>query len=146
MTTLSNSPPDSAFFFAAALLCAIPMLAKAECETALTQTAMNQCLDSEYRKSQAMLDTLITDYQQRLTPQQLALFRKTQGDWEAYRKSACEFDTSSVQEASMYSLTMAVCLNSKTHERIFELKALSSCQEGDALCPARPSGNPPHAN
>lgn len=122
-------------FSVAFLIVLAPVLASVGCEAATTQAQINASQGQLRVQAEENLSHAITEYKARLSPEQIELFNHSQSAWASYRDTACTFQTSGTAGSSIHPTAMAVCLTAKTKERLIEIKALATCQEGDTSCP-----------
>jgi uncharacterized protein YecT (DUF1311 family) len=108
-----------------------------ECmDKASSQADMNACAQRAYQASDAELNKLYRQVEQRLgdnasTRKQLV---STQRAWVAFRDAECKFATSGGGSDSL--MTYNLCLEDQTRKRIEAFKAYLSCGDKDDLsCP-----------
>ena len=127
-------------FFATAVLMAIAPIAVAlaqDCTHATSQMAMNVCADQAYRKTDAELNAVYKQINDRLKDDKetIKLLVSAQKAWLAFRDAECTFSTSASAQGSVYSMLVAQCRDGLTSKRIDELKTYLRCEEGDMSCP-----------
>ena len=108
---------------------------------AQTQLEMNRDADRTLRDTEAKLDAAVTTYRKRLERSQRAAFDESQRRWVAYRKAACEYQSSGVAGGSAYPMVLAACLTDYANERLTIITELMNCFEGDLSCPAFKRGS-----
>ena len=108
---------------------------------AQTQLEMNRDADRTLRDTEAKLNAAVTTYRKRLGPSQQAAFDESQRRWVAYRKAACEYQSSGVAGGSAYPMVLAACLTDYANERLTIITELMNCFEGDLSCPAFKRGS-----
>jgi uncharacterized protein YecT (DUF1311 family) len=106
--------------------------------SALAQTQLDQNERASHTLSIANhnLEVALQNYRKRLHGPQRALFDQSQVAWEAYRRAACDFESSGVSGGSAQPLVNSGCLESLTNERLRYIEHLAKCEEGDLNCPA----------
>ncbi|RYG60301.1 MAG: DUF1311 domain-containing protein [Alphaproteobacteria bacterium] len=102
---------------------------------ALTQLTLNECAAVSLEAADSKLAEFVRTYEARLEPEQLALFRSSQLNWQQFRQAACKFEASGVSGGSAYPMVFAQCLASKSGSRLSELMLLAKCRDGDYACP-----------
>jgi uncharacterized protein YecT (DUF1311 family) len=110
-------------------------------DKASSQADMNECADISYKASNATLNKLYAQIQQRLKddPDTRKLLLATQRAWIAYRDAECNFAASATSGGSAYPMIAELCLDGMTQKRIGDLKSYLDCKEGDMACPV-PTG------
>jgi uncharacterized protein YecT (DUF1311 family) len=126
--------------FAASVLMAIAPIAVAlaqDCANASSQTAMNICADQAYRKTDAELNAVYKQINDRLKDDKetAKLLVSAQKAWLAFRDAECTFSSSGSAQGSVYPMLVAQCRDGMTSKRIDELKTYLHCEEGDMGCP-----------
>ncbi|OCP09254.1 MULTISPECIES: lysozyme inhibitor LprI family protein [unclassified Ensifer] len=119
-----------------------PAASAADCDTATSQAAMNECADKSFDASDAELNTLYKQIEARLKDNRDAtkLLVTAQKAWIAFRDAECTFSASGVDGGSAYPMVLSQCQDGVTQNRIKDFKTYLSCQEGDLSCPL-PPGN-----
>ena len=67
------------------LLFFVPTLTTAQCKDAVSAKNMQDCMDTEWKESDAELNRLYQESLKKLNPQQSALLKKAQRAWLIYR-------------------------------------------------------------
>lgn len=126
----------SLFAVLAALVMAEPAQA-ADCANASDQATMTECANTAFKKSDAELNTLYKEIEQRLKDNADArkLLITAQRNWVSFRDAECGFATSNVAGGTLYPMVHALCADGLTQARIKGFKGYLSCQEGDTTCP-----------
>ena len=108
-----------------------------DCASAMDQSAMNECADKAYKKSDAELNALYKQIKQRLKDNADAtkLLVAAQRAWVTFRDAECKFSTSAVSGGSVYPVIYSGCADRLTRKRIDDFKAYLMCEEGDLSCP-----------
>ena len=106
-----------------------------DCDKAATQSDMDECSTQALNKADAELNQTYIDYRNRLNKAQQNQIRDVQLAWIKYRDLSCKYASASTTGGSAHGMALQSCLTQKTQERTKELKALSSCPEGDISCP-----------
>jgi uncharacterized protein YecT (DUF1311 family) len=112
-------------------------VAQTSCASAMTQQALNQCAAQAQEQADQSLKDFITDYQTRLSSDQVIRLQHTQASWRLFRRFSCEFESSGVAGGSAYPMVFSGCMAAKATARLNELQQLAQCEEGDLSCPAR---------
>lgn len=97
---------------------------------------MTECAQAAAARATTRLDASVTNYRQRLSEEQRALFDASQVAWESFRSSACLCQASLVEAGSAHAMVSAQCVESLTNERLRALEEMAGCEEGDLSCPA----------
>ncbi len=103
---------------------------------AQTQLQMTQSVDRSTRTLMDSLDAALKEYRARLSGSQRSEFDQSQRDWVAYRKTACEFESSGLRGGSAEGMARLICWGRYTAERLKHMQELLKCTEGDLTCPA----------
>ena len=109
----------------------------ADCANAADQATLNQCADAAFRTSDAELNALYQQIQQRLQAEAGTgkLLTAAQRAWVGFRDAECRFSASGVLGGSIYPTIYSGCADQLTQKRIKDFKAYLSCQDGDMSCP-----------
>jgi len=108
---------------------------KYDCGDPLTQAAMNACASEIAKKSDAELNALYKQVEQRLEGEKKARLVAAQRSWIAFRNAECKFMTSGADGGSIYPMVSNQCFDGLTKKRIEDLKAYLNCPEADSACP-----------
>ena len=119
-----------------ALLAVLLSLCGSSVAQAQTQSDMAASATDSARKVTASLETAVKTYRQRLSKAQRGLFDHSQRAWEAFRKSACEFEASGVRGGSAEGTVRTTCWETYTAQRLKRIREMAECAEGDLSCPA----------
>lgn len=108
-----------------------------ECADALTQADMNACAARAYEASDAELNQLYRQIEQRLGDDADArgLLVAAQRAWLGFRDAECAFASSGVEGGSAWPSVRAMCLDGLARKRVEELGQYLVCPEGDLSCP-----------
>jgi uncharacterized protein YecT (DUF1311 family) len=117
-----------------ALIALVGTLATASC-VAQTQAVLTQRAATPLQAVQKELADMISAYRLRLNPTQRDGFDRSQEKWLEYRDAACQYQSSGALGGSAFPMVLGGCVESKTRQRLLEVKALSTCTEGDLSCP-----------
>ncbi|NEV15157.1 urease-associated protein [Rhizobium sp. SEMIA 4088] len=103
---------------------------------------MNECADKSFKKSDADLNGVYKQIEQRLkdNADTKKLLVTAQRAWVAFRDAECTFQTSGSSQSSIYPMVYSMCLDTVTQSRVRTLEAYLNCAEGDTSCPV-PAGN-----
>jgi uncharacterized protein YecT (DUF1311 family) len=113
-----------------------PMSALAACDNPRNQQELNNCATDRHAVADKALNQGYAAYLQRLSGIQRKQFRQAQSAWIKFRDASCAFESSGVEKGSAHPMVHRQCLAAKTEERVQQIQALTSCQEGDLSCPA----------
>lgn len=108
-----------------------------DCDNASDQRTLDACAATAFEKSDAELNSVYKQIEQRLTDDadKLKLLVTAQRNWIAFRDAECAFSASNVAGASAYPMVNASCQDGLTQKRTDELKLFLNCEEGDLSCP-----------
>jgi len=104
-------------YFALLLLFFVPSLAAAQCKDAVSTKDMQDCMDEEWKKSDAELNRVYQEALRKLKPEQAALLKKAQRAWLTYRDAQCEADYKMFAGGSAAPLALTQCRVTLTQER-----------------------------
>jgi uncharacterized protein YecT (DUF1311 family) len=74
------------------LLFCVPTLATAQCQDAVSTKDMQDCMDTEWEKSDAELNRVYQESLKKLNKEQCALLKKAQRAWLTSRDAQCQAD------------------------------------------------------
>ena len=77
-------------YFVLLLLLFVPSLVTAQCKDAVSTKDMQDCMDNEWKKSDAELNRVYQESLKKLKPEQAALLKKAQRAWLSYRLNATQ--------------------------------------------------------
>jgi uncharacterized protein YecT (DUF1311 family) len=100
----------------------VASLASAQCKDALSTKDMQDCMDNEWKKSDAELNRVYQEALKKLNPEQLALLKKAQRAWLSYRDAQCGADYKMFAGGSAAPLALTQCRVTLTQERTKTLK------------------------
>ena len=109
-------------YFALLLLLFVPKLAAAQCKEAVSAKDMQDCMDNEWKKSDAELNRVYQEASKKLKPEQAALLKKEQRAWLTYRDAQCEADYKMLAGGTAAPLALTQCRVTLTQERTKTLK------------------------
>lgn len=114
-----------------------PLAQADECDSATTQSDMNQCAGRQFQAADKQLNNLYQQINLRLKdqPQAKKLLVSAQRAWVVFRDAECEFSSSGVEGGSVYPLVYSNCTTALTKARVENFKTYLKCQEGDLSCP-----------
>ena len=113
---------------------AAPAMAAASCGDQMTQTAMNQCADAQYRSADRTLNTTYGKLLAKLSPAGRSALQAAQRAWLAYRDAECAFETAGTAGGSIHPFVLSQCLEGLTAAQTALLAAQANCVEGDLSC------------
>jgi len=134
------------FLLAVIVLASTSIARAADCANAADQSTMNECADQSHRKSDAELNALYKQVQQRLKDDasKSKLLTAAQRAWVVFRDAECKFSVSGVEGGSIQPMIYSGCIDGLTMKRVDDLKNYLKCQEGDMSCPVPANDqNPP---
>lgn len=112
-----------------------------DCDNAMTQAAMNECSDKAYKASDAELNKLYRQVDERLKddadPRRLLI--SAQRAWVNFRDAECKFSTSRSSGGSIHPMVVSMCLDDLTKKRVEDFKQALDCPEGDVTCSLPPA-------
>jgi len=100
--------------------------AKADCQDAMTQTAMNICSADAYQAEDARLNQNYKALRAKLSAEQKADLKNVQLTWLKYRDQQCAFESARYEGGSIYPLIVSGCLHRLTQQRNAVLSELLS--------------------
>ena len=115
--------------------------AQTSCDSAMTQTAMNQCASKQATASDRRLKQLLADLVANSDSSRAAELRRVQGLWTRYRDAHCKWDSNMFAGGSMQPLEYAGCFGQLTEERVAILKH-QLCEGGGDCEASRKYDNP----
>jgi len=104
------------------LLLLFPSPVSAQCKDATSTKDMQDCLDNEWKKSNADLNRVYQESLKKLKPEQAALLKKAQRAWLTYRDAQCEADYKMSAGGTAAPLALTQCRVTLTQERTKTLK------------------------
>ncbi len=108
--------------FALLLLLFVPNLASAQCKDAVSTKDMQDCMDNDWKKSDAELNRVYRESLKKLKPEQAALLKKAQSAWLTYRDAQCEADYKVFAGGTAAPPALIQCRVTLTQERTKTLK------------------------
>ena len=99
-----------------------PGLASAQCKDAVSTKDIQDCMDSEWKKSDAELNRVYQDSLKKLKPEQAALLKKAQRAWVTYRDAQCDADYKMLAGGTAAPLALTQCRVTLTQGRTKTLK------------------------
>ncbi len=106
-----------------------------DCKDPPDQMTMNLCAAGDAKAARDELDALYRGLLARLTEaSDRDLLTKSQVDWETYSRSECAFETSGSTGGSIHRMTVSLCMEKVTRERIKTLTGLRDCADDDLGC------------
>lgn len=108
-----------------------------DCANAQDQATMNECAGKALKKSDAELNAVYKEIEQRLKDDSdtTKLLVTAQRSWVAFRDAECTFSNSRSADGSVYPMIYAMCIDGLTQLRTKQLKVYLNCEEGDMSCP-----------
>jgi len=105
-----------------------------------TQIELNERAGRALTLANQDLALAIQTYRKRLHWTQRLLFDRSQAAWDAYRRAACDFESSGVSGGSVQPMVVSECLEALARERLRYIETLSTCDKGNLNCPASNKG------
>lgn len=99
------------------LLLFVPSLLTAQCKNAVSTKDMQDCMDNEWKKSDAELNRVYQQSLKKLKPEQAALLKKAQRVWLSYRDAQCDADYKMFAGGTAAPLALTQCRVTLTQER-----------------------------
>jgi uncharacterized protein YecT (DUF1311 family) len=99
-----------------------------------SQQMMNICASEDYQAADAKLNAA---YQNLIGSEDVEgkrLLQAAQRAWIAFRDAECAHATAASQGGSIHAMEVSQCLTKLTNERIQQLAASATCEEGDVSC------------
>lgn len=112
-------------------------MASAACDSADTQTELNQCTAMSYQTADDELNEAYQALAGKLesNPGSLEKLRVAQRAWIGFRDAECAFESSAVEGGSAQPMVRNGCLAALTKARTERLEEHAHCEEGDLSCP-----------
>jgi uncharacterized protein YecT (DUF1311 family) len=104
------------------LLFCVPTLATAQCQDAVSTKDMQDCMDTEWKKSDAELNRVYQESLKKLNKEQCALLKKAQRAWLTSRDAQCQADYKMFAGGTTAPLGLTQCRVTLTQERTKTLK------------------------
>lgn len=107
------------------------------CDSANTQTELNQCAAQAYQGADKELNEVYQILVSRLEGNSASLdkLRVAQRAWIGFRDAECAFESSAVEGGSAQPMIRNGCLEVLTEARTETLRERANCEEGDLSCP-----------
>ncbi|MBN9271734.1 MAG: DUF1311 domain-containing protein [Mesorhizobium sp.] len=99
-----------------------------------SQTMMTICADQDYQAADARLNQTYQKLVKDSDTSTLALLKTAQRAWVSFRDAECAYAAAGSEGGSIYPMLVSMCLTDVTKERIKQLEADNSCEEGAAGC------------
>jgi uncharacterized protein YecT (DUF1311 family) len=104
------------------LLLLFPSPITAQCKEAISTKDMQDCMDNEWKKSDADLNRVYQEFLKKLKPEQATALKKAQRAWLTYRDAQCEADYKMSAGGTAAPLALTQCRVTLTQERTKTLK------------------------
>ena len=91
--------------------------AKADCQEAMTQIAMNQCAAEAYQSEDDLLNQNYKALRAKLSSEEREELKHVQLTWLKYRDQQCAFESARYEGGSIYPLIVSGCLEKLTQQR-----------------------------
>jgi uncharacterized protein YecT (DUF1311 family) len=104
------------------LLFFVPTLTTAQCKDAVSTKVMQDCMEPEWKKSNAELNRVCQESLKKLNPEQSALPKKAQRAWLIYRDAQCEAGYKMFAGGTATPLALTQCRVTLNQERTKTLK------------------------
>jgi uncharacterized protein YecT (DUF1311 family) len=99
------------------LLLLFPSSVSVQCKDAISTKDMQDCMDNEWKKSDADLNRIYRESLKKLKPEQAALLKKAQRAWLTYRDAQCEAHYKMSAGGTAAPLALTQCRVTLTEER-----------------------------
>ena len=104
-------------FFIQAAQATVATESKADCQDAMTQTAMNICSSEAYQAEDALLNQNYKALRAKLSIGEREELKHVQLTWLKYRDLHCAFESARYEGGSIYPLIISGCLHRLTQQR-----------------------------
>ena len=91
--------------------------AKADCQEAMTQIAMNQCAAETYQSEDDLLNQNYKALRAKQSTEEKEELKHVQLTWLKYRDQQCAFESARYEGGSIYPLIVSGCLHKLTMQR-----------------------------
>lgn len=137
---IGRSPARAALAPVVALLLAAAPLAAAwpeDCFNLPDQADMDACVGRDFKATDARLNALYAQIQQRLKgdPATAKLLTAAQRAWVGFRDAECDFAASGTAGGTINPMVTTLCRAGLTQKRIEDFNAYLHCKDGDTACP-----------
>jgi uncharacterized protein YecT (DUF1311 family) len=99
-----------------------------------SQQMMNICAGKDYAAADAKLNKAYQDLIGSDDANAKTLLQHAQKAWIAFRDAECASTTSDSEGGSIHPMAVSQCLMRLTNDRVKQLSAAATCEEGDATC------------
>lgn len=107
-----------------ASMLAASSFAAENCKNPQTQLAMNVCAGKDYENEDARLNKTYKELVGKLDKDRREKLKEIQLVWIKYRDLQCDFDSSTYEGGTIYSLVRSSCLSQMTKQRNKDLKVM----------------------
>jgi len=94
-----------------------PIIAAGQCKDAISTKDMLNCLDGEWKKSDAELNRTYQETLKKLKPEDAVLLKRAQRSWISYRDAQCAADYKMWAGGSGAPVALAQCRVTLTQQR-----------------------------
>ena len=98
-------------------------IARAQCEDAKSTLQINECFAKELKKAEAEVNKIYQLTIKKLQPEDVALLRKAQRAWLAYRDAQCEAEHALCGGGTGGPAAWMSCKVELTHQRVAEIQS-----------------------
>lgn len=102
------------------------------CQDAPTQSDLNDCVDREYKKSDAALKRLYADIARQLDKDERATLNAAQDAFVNFREKNCEAELDLYDDGTLAPSMEAYCLRETTDWRLKQLKRIYGLRLGES--------------
>jgi uncharacterized protein YecT (DUF1311 family) len=102
--------------------------------SAQTQLEMNERAGNGLRQAEARLDAVYAKVLAKISDTGKENLQSAQETWQRFRDQECEFETMGTKGGSIHPMVVAECRRRLTDQRIKDLEAEATCQEGNVSC------------
>ena len=101
-----------------------------------SQTMMTICAGQDYSAADAELNRVYQKLVKDSDAGTLKLLKTAQRAWISFRDAECAYATAGSEGGSIHPMEVSMCLTTVTEDRIKQLEADNTCEEGDVSCAA----------
>ena len=99
-----------------------------------SQSGMNVCAAEDYATANAKLNSTYQGIAGAADDATRQLLQTAEQRWIVFRDAECNYAASGNQSGSIHPMVVSECLMRLTNDRIKQLKADSTCPQGDQSC------------
>lgn len=99
-----------------------------------SQTMMTICAGQDYAAADAKLNRAYQKLAKDGDADTLKLLKTAQRAWISFRDAECAYATAGSAGGSIHPMEVSMCLTTVTEDRIKQIEADNTCEEGDVSC------------